>query len=70
MKLLVLWAALTALVACGKVVNATPANPDPQFGLQWAAFGILDDDQARVGQFVIGRIHDAQRHDIVAMHQS
>ena len=31
------------LVACGNVVNAKPANPDPH-GLQWIAFGIVDDD--------------------------
>jgi hypothetical protein len=31
------------LVACGNVVNAKPANPDPH-GLQWTAFGIVDDD--------------------------
>ncbi len=34
----------SVLVECGKVVNAKPARPDPQFGLQWATFGIIDDD--------------------------
>jgi hypothetical protein len=34
----------SGLVACGKLVNAKPRTPDPHLGLQWAGFGILDDD--------------------------